>query len=133
MKYLNGLNYQKANDELLLLAEALYKNNETNDIDELNSTVKDIIEEYYTVFGVFPNTFALNKLSNVILKSVLRDKDRHKVSRAEYPLLSDTQIEYRQAKELYTDGEKELNYQYQKSLAKNGNYFKRSTQEKATI
>jgi hypothetical protein len=58
--------------------------------------IEALTEEYFAVAGEMPDSVALERLADLCLHEELTDPDEHKVSRNEYPFLSDTQIARRQ-------------------------------------
>lgn len=64
-----------------------------------------LIEEYFGKTGEMPDAVALERMADLVLYEELSDPDEHKVSRNEYPFLSDTQIARRQeGKHTRSDG-----------------------------
>ncbi|WP_188068991.1 hypothetical protein [Brevibacillus brevis] len=57
-----------------------------------NREVDALITEYFESVGELPDAFDLERLTNAILHEELTDDDEHKVSRHEYPILSDIQL-----------------------------------------
>jgi hypothetical protein len=58
--------------------------------------IEALTEEYFARAGEWPDSVALERLSDLCLWEELSDPDEHKVSRNEYPILSETQIARRQ-------------------------------------
>jgi hypothetical protein len=58
--------------------------------------IEALTEDYYAKAGEMPDAVALERLADLVLYEELTDPDEHKVSRNEYPFLSDTQIARRQ-------------------------------------
>lgn len=58
--------------------------------------LEQLAEEYYVKAGEMPDAVALERMADLCLYEELTDDDEHKVSRNEYPILSETQIARRQ-------------------------------------
>lgn len=58
--------------------------------------INALTEEYWQATGEWPDAVTLERLANLCLYEELTDTDEHKVSRNEYPILSETQIARRQ-------------------------------------
>jgi hypothetical protein len=58
--------------------------------------IEALAEEYFAKAGEMPDGVALERMSDLCLWEELTDPDEHKVSRNEYPFLSETQIARRQ-------------------------------------
>jgi hypothetical protein len=58
--------------------------------------IEAITEEYFRLTGEMPDAVALERMADLCLWEELTDPDEHKVSRNEYPFLSETQIARRQ-------------------------------------
>jgi hypothetical protein len=133
MKYFNKIKtYRRANKRVIELAGELYRDNETNDVDTLKSTVVAITDEFYAIYEQYPSSDALEKLATVLLKNDFKDRDNEKSIKSKYAVLSEHQLHYRHKREMILESTDNLDYQYYKGLAANGNYFKRITQEKRT-
>jgi hypothetical protein len=64
-----------------------------------------LAEEYFAKAGEMPDGVALERMADLCLWEELSDPDEHKVSRNEYPFLSETQIARRQeGKHTRTEG-----------------------------
>lgn len=60
--------------------------------DERNKIVEEMTEEYFAKTGEFPSDKTLEKLADFILDDDLRDNSMDKVTKTEYPILSDKQL-----------------------------------------
>lgn len=59
----------------------------------------DLVEDYYAHTELVPDGTALERLATLILRDELSDMHPDKVTREEYPILSDRQLETRDDKE----------------------------------
>ncbi|MDF2612511.1 MAG: hypothetical protein K0S71_297 [Clostridia bacterium] len=89
-----GLDYQAINEKLDTIIESL-ENNRGISIADLNKIINMLLEEYFEAVGEYPKSYVLTRLSNIILGDDFRDKDRLKSKKKEYPVLSTTQIRFR--------------------------------------
>lgn len=62
--------------------------------------VEQMLEEFYTTVGRYPNGSVLSKLGTYILSADLRDKSVDKVTNTEFPILSEAQIRRRNRKQV---------------------------------
>jgi hypothetical protein len=69
---------------------ALFKRSYSS--NERNRIVEEMTEEYFAKTGEFPSDKVLEKLADFILDDDLRDNSMDKVTKTEYPILSDKQI-----------------------------------------
>lgn len=120
-----GLGYAGAYEKLDGLLEVL-ENDYNLTVAELTIMVDDMLEDFYTATGNYPKSLYLSRLATVLLRDELRDKDRLKSSKREYPMLSETQIKFREKKEKPLDNGKldffKAKYEYNIASA-----FKRRT------
>ena len=93
-----GLDYQETNEKLEEIVEQLEKRNDIPTA-ELNRIIDQLLENYFDVIGEYPKSFTLSRLANVILGEDFRDKDRLKSKKKDYPVLSNTQIRFREKHE----------------------------------
>lgn len=57
--------------------------------------VERLTDEYIASTGLVPDGALLERMTNVILHEELTDNDEHKMSRNEYPIMSDSMYERR--------------------------------------
>lgn len=67
--------------------------------EERIKIVDTLTETYVGIVGKAPDGIQLDRLASFILKEELTDKRKNKMQAEEYPLLSDTQREYREKDE----------------------------------
>lgn len=73
--------------------KALYKSDEP--IDYKKSEVERMIEGYVVATGDYPSESFLEMLADVLLSDMLRDDDMTKITKTEYPILSEEQTKRR--------------------------------------
>ena len=62
-----------------------------------------LTEQYFAINGKIPPVAVLDRLATLILQDELADKHPDKMTRNEYPLISDTQLDLRHKQEVVTD------------------------------
>lgn len=110
-KYINKFN-EKAKELAKMRLE------DAPPVKDRNKQVEEMIEEYFRIVGSMPNPYTLKLLADYILISDLKNKDVDKVSKEEFPILSDIQLKRRLRKQLpMQDSTLEyLNTKYNKRL-----------------
>lgn len=71
--------------------------------NEKSQIITDITDEYVVSTGERPDVEDLDRLANVFLHEELTDMDEHKMSREEYPIMSERQHERRVVREPLTN------------------------------
>ena len=71
-----------------------FKREQTNRQDRIEVTEK-LTEQYFSEHGEMPSASVLDRMATLILQDELADKHADKMTRNEYPLLSDRQRETR--------------------------------------
>jgi hypothetical protein len=70
---------------------------------ERSRAIEALIDEYIASTGERPDAAELERLANAVLHEELTDDDEHKMSREEYPIMSERQHERRVVREPMTD------------------------------
>jgi len=122
-----GESYAQAYEKLEGLIE-IFESDYSLEISELNVMIDDILNDFYIITGDYPKYVYLLRLANILLRDELRDKDRLKSSKKEYPILSETQIKFREKREKPLDNGK-LDFFKARNEYNLGSAFKRRTQE----
>ncbi|WP_214796494.1 MULTISPECIES: hypothetical protein [unclassified Exiguobacterium] len=117
------------NEELEQKVKDLEKEAKNMTPEERNDSVSTITEDYYKARGKMPNTGYLTRLSNVILIDELSDRTPDKITKNEYPFLSERQEEKRVKRELSLEDDT-INFLNMKERKKMPSAFKKRTRNK---
>jgi hypothetical protein len=98
--------------------KALYKSDDSMEYKQLE--VERMIEGYVVATGDYPSASFLEMLADVLLSDMLRDDDLSKISKTDYPVLSEHQVKRRKQRAFVRRGsfghievsfrDKEVNY-----------------------
>lgn len=94
-----------------------------------NELVEQLTEEHLKALGKYPDKVILQRLSNVILIEDISDKTPDKLSRKEYPFLSDRQLVTRIKREFSLEDDT-INFLHQKEVKKMDSAFRKRTENK---
>ncbi|MBE7117306.1 hypothetical protein FT641_27025 [Bacillus paranthracis] len=95
--------------------------------EERNNKVEALIEEFYAANGRHMSSYHLQRLADVILVEELKDKTPDKVSKKEYPVLSNRQSQTRTRREFSVVGDT-LDFIFAKEHKRLDSTFKKRTQ-----
>ena len=79
---------------------ALYAKVKTRPMQETIDDVRLLTDAYIEETGERPEVIALERMATLILNEEITDKNEHKMSHNEYPIMSDTQQDYRYDREV---------------------------------
>lgn len=122
-------NIHALNEQLIEHLEKLEKEAMSLTGEERAELVEQLTEDYYILTGKFPDKWTLEKMANVILVEVIRDRTPDKLSKTEYPFLSDRQAMTRMKREISLEGST-LDFLHLKERKKMASTFKKRTQNK---
>ncbi|MGG0487219.1 hypothetical protein ABEY65_28115 [Priestia aryabhattai] len=92
--------------------------------------VEDLTEWYFELTGKhYDNSHFLDMLATYILADTMRDRSTHKVKKAEYPILSNSQQKLRNRRESRV-GDEFLDFIKLKEVDNHPNAFKTNTQNR---
>lgn len=95
--------------------------------EERNNKVEALTEEFYAANGRHMSSYHLQRLADVILVEELKDKTPDKVSKKEYPVLSNRQSQTRTRREFSVVGDT-LDFIFAKEHVRLDSTFKKRTQ-----
>ena len=122
-------NIHEVNERLMESIETLEKEALSLSGEQRAELVEQLTEEYYGLTGKFPDKWVLERMSNIILVEIIKDRTPDKLSRTEYPFLSDRQALTRMKRELSLEGST-LDFLHLKERKKMASTFKKRTQNK---
>lgn len=80
----------------------LYKRTKAGELSRLEriEEITALSDAYYDSIGEHPDTFALERMANLVLYEELSDRHPDKMTREEYPFMSESQLDERYKKRL---------------------------------
>ncbi len=95
--------------------------------EERNNKVEALTEEYFAANGRHMSSYHMQRLADVILVEELKDKTPDKVSKKEYPVLSNRQSQTRTRREFSVVGDT-LDFIFVKEHTRLDSTYKKRTQ-----
>lgn len=121
-----GLDHNRAYEKLTGIIEELEARHGLT-AEELVVISGDLLEDFVSQFGEYPKATYLTRLANLLLRDELKNRDRLKIRKSEYPILSSTQIRFRDRREKPLETNK-MDYFTTKYVLNLGSTYKKRTQ-----